>query len=94
MLALLPIVAGLVNGASLGTVLSGLSLGQWIAVAEAAASAEPEVVQDLSDLHPALAMLVDKVASGVGSEVAAQATKDWLAGNGQAAIDVQDELGK
>ena len=94
MLALLPLVMGLVNGGSLGAVLGGLSIGQWIGIAEAAVNAAPDVIQDLSALHPALAALTGALGKGFSPAAAGQTAKDWLAANGQAAIDVQEELGK
>ena len=94
MLALLPIVMGLVNGGSLETVLSGLSIAQWVGIAEAAADAAPAVIQDMAALHPALAALTDALAKGFSPTVASQTARDWLIANGQAAIDVQEELGK
>ena len=94
MLALLPIVMGLANGGSIGAVLGGLSIGQWVGIAEAAADAAPTVIQDLAALHPALAALTGALAKGFSPTAAGQTAKDWLAANGQAAIDVQEELGK
>jgi hypothetical protein len=63
LLALIPIIQGLIGGASIGTLLGALSLSDWIGLAGTLVDAEPAVAAALSALHPAFSLLVHDVAA-------------------------------
>jgi hypothetical protein len=63
-MALLSIIIALVGGQSLGAILAGLSLMQWIEVAGALVSAEPTIVKLFSELHPAFDLISKSLKSG------------------------------
>ncbi len=61
---LITIILALIGGQSLGTILAGLSLMQWIGIAETLISAEPTLVKAFGELHPAFDILVKALGSG------------------------------
>jgi hypothetical protein len=64
-MALISIIVALVGGQSLGAILAGLSLMQWIEVAGTLISAEPTLVKAFSELHPAFDIIAKALKSGV-----------------------------
>lgn len=63
-MALLSIILALVGGQSLGAILSGLTLMQWIEIAGTLVSAEPTLVKAFAELHPAFDILAKALGSG------------------------------
>lgn len=84
LLALVPLLSGLFGGASLGTVLAGVTAQQWISIAVMMAKLAPAEVNLLKGLHPIFAAihlqplnLVPHIAG------------DWIKGNADKAIQLQ-----
>ncbi len=79
LVALVPILEGLLGGSSVGSVLGGLTLAQWVSIAGAVLNlAEPEIepklktdVEGIFRAHPILSALLDDVRN-FGPQVAAQ----------------------
>lgn len=90
-------IQGLLAGTSIESILGALSIGQWLTIGGTLISAEPEVVAAFAALHPILNILESVVKSGASATQIAnagqQSAVSWLAANGQAAIDIQDEMG-
>ena len=82
---ILPIIMALLGGQSLGAIVAGFSMTQWVAIAEELIGAAPSVIQDFSALHPALARLAGLIAKGLSAKdvAAAQYTtfQQWAAAN-------------
>lgn len=62
LLALIPVISGLIGGGSITTVLGALSLGDWIGLAGSLADAEPAVVVAIQALHPAFEKLIEDIS--------------------------------
>jgi hypothetical protein len=62
LLALIPVISGLISGGSIGAVLGGLSLADWIGLAGSLADAEPAVVVAVQALHPAFDKLIEDIS--------------------------------
>jgi hypothetical protein len=58
LLALLPILSGLLSGGSAASVFGALSLSDWIGLAGSLVDAEPSVVAAIRALHPAFDLLI------------------------------------
>jgi hypothetical protein len=72
LIALLPILQGLLAGTAVGTVLGGLTVGQWVAIAAALLTLEtPEIESQITKLHPAFDKLLAD-AKQFGPQVAAE----------------------
>lgn len=69
--ALLLAFQALMAGASIGTVLGGISLITWIEIAVALIKAEPMVVEAFAKVHPILEKLIDDMRDGHSPNVAA-----------------------
>jgi hypothetical protein len=65
LLALIPIISGLIGGASITSIFAALSLTQWIGIASALVNAEPAVVVAVRELHPIFDALIES-ASTIG----------------------------
>jgi hypothetical protein len=89
---LIAIISALVGGASLSSIVAGMSITQWIALAEALYAAEPSILKVLGDLDPVLESLVTNIKNGVPSVTAASIAAT-LAANGQKAINLQPGAG-
>jgi hypothetical protein len=63
LLALIPIISGLIGGGSIASVLGALSLSDWLGLAGALADAEPAVVVAVQALHPAFEKLVEDIGT-------------------------------
>lgn len=84
---LISLIAALADGSSIGTVLAGLTTVQWVTLAVGVAEElEPEAKALLASKHPSLSAMVEQLAEGVGTELAAKAAQDWFVANGEAAI--------
>jgi len=73
LLALIPVISGLIGGASIGSVFGMLTLTQWFGIAGALSSAEPAVVAAVRALHPVFADLITDVGQH-GPTLAAKKT--------------------
>lgn len=62
LLALIPVISGLIGGGSIVSVLGMLSLSDWLGLAGALADAEPAVVVAVQALHPAFERLVEDIS--------------------------------
>ena len=86
-------VANLAAGAAPMAALSAISDTAWVNLGVSALSAAPAELSALEGLSGPLSSLVQgvvsKVVSAGTSEIAAQAAKDWLAANGERAMQLQ-----
>lgn len=62
---LLGIIIALAGGQSLGAILAGLSVAQWVQIAELLLQAEPQILQAFVALAPELKAVGDKIAQGI-----------------------------
>lgn len=94
MAVLLSIFLALAGGQSIGVILGGLTLANWVGLASFVIGLEPELAATLTAAHPLLARLISSVATaiengaapGAASHAAAHDVHEWLARNGDAAI--------
>lgn len=76
LVALLPIISGLIAGSSFGAVIGGLTVAQWITLAAALLSLETPMAQaEITKLHPIFAKLLAD-AQAFGPQTAAAKAKD------------------
>jgi hypothetical protein len=86
---LISILAAVLSGGSIGTVLGALSLTQWLTLGAGVLSLEPDFAKLLGLQHPALGTLVDNIGKGAAVEVASKEAKNWFAANADKAIELQ-----
>lgn len=93
MFALLAALIPLIQSVGLPAVqgaLAGLSIGQWLGIAEDVAKAAPEVLTAIKSLAPALHDFVTDIEEKVPHDLAAANIhadiKAWMASNGDAVI--------
>lgn len=89
LLALAPILVGLVNGLSIESVIGAVTVSQWVGIGEAVLNAAPAEISLLQGLHSVFADMIGRVLAVGSSAVAPIAVKEWLAANGAAAIERQ-----
>jgi hypothetical protein len=78
--ALLSILFATLGGQALGSVLAGLSVAQWVAVANDLVGAAPLFINLIGGAHQALAEVITHLNQGHPPEVAGQAGHDVIHG--------------
>ncbi|MGB6536644.1 MAG: hypothetical protein WBF58_11860 [Xanthobacteraceae bacterium] len=92
---LIEILAAVIGGMPIGTVLAGLTDVQWVTLAAGVAEeVAPSIAEKLGLAHPSLEVLVAAVGKGVSDELAAKAARDWFAANAAAAMREQPGMGE
>ena len=72
LIALLPILSGLLAGSAVSTVLSGLTVAQWVAIAASLLTLEtPQIESEITKLHPVFDKLLSD-AKQFGAQTAAE----------------------
>ena len=90
LLALVPLLQGLLAGPGVTAALSGLTFAQWVTIGIKALAAGPEVMDMLAALHPAFDKFIEDLARTENPQAAAKSVQQWLAANANAAIAIQD----
>ena len=76
---LIGIVASLLEGSSLGSVLAAVSLTQWLTIAASiGADLLPTIEEKLGTKHPAITALVQSLVAGLGAKAAATAAHSYF----------------
>jgi len=97
--ALIPLLIQLIGGASLKTILSGITVTQWEDVATQLLQAGPQVMADLpkivgalhpqlAQMQPALQNMTTTLQATNSPTQAATTMQTWLANNGMGAINI------
>ena len=89
---LIGILANIINGESIGTVLGALTTTQWLSLAAGAGETiEPAIAKllGLPSTFTSLGHLVDSIVKTFANDVAKAAIADWLAANADKAIELQ-----
>jgi hypothetical protein len=89
---LISILVAVIGGQSLGAILAGLTLANWVALAQLALALEPEAAALLRMLHPAFERILAALEKGHTPLQAAYGVHKWLADNGEAAIRAQERM--
>jgi hypothetical protein len=77
---LISIVASLLEGSSLGSILAALTLNQWLVIALGISSDLLVIVeQKLGDKHPAISQFLASIASGASAETSASLAHAYFA---------------
>jgi hypothetical protein len=92
---LISLLAGLINGGSIGGLLSALTTTQWLTMAEGiAADLEPEAAKLLGLQHQSLGAMVEAIGKGLSAELASKAAQNWFSANADAAMREQPGMGE
>jgi hypothetical protein len=88
---ILGLIAAMLGGQSLATVLSGLGVAGIIKLIAELAQLEPVAAALVAQLHPTVAAIFSQIGEGVEHLVIAQSVQEWAAENGQAAIKLAEQ---
>ena len=86
---LIALIGALIGGQSIGAILAGLSIADWISLAGTLLPLGEDAIKLMSALHPAFSAMGDKLLQGAGAEIAGQAAKAWISANADKAIELQ-----
>lgn len=76
---LIGIVASLLEGGSLGSILAAVTLNQWLMMAVGIGSEFlPLIEEKLGDKHPAIGAFTSALLAGLGAEAAAMAAHSYF----------------
>ena len=76
---LIALVIALVGGQSLGAILAGLSISEWIGLATTILPLGEDAIELLGEAHPALAALGGDLVKGLPATTAAESANSYFA---------------
>lgn len=86
LVALLPLLIAVAGGTPIAAAVGAITAAQWVTIGVAALNALPAEVEAAQAIHSILANVIGEVLEKKSAEVAPSAVQNWLAANGQAAI--------
>lgn len=93
LVALAPIILGLIGGGALPAVLTGVTVPEWLAIGDAVLSAAPQEIQFVRGLHSVLDHVIGQVLSSKDGSLAPVSARAWFSANADAAMKMNPGIG-